>query len=363
MTERGLYVHIPFCTDICSYCDFVKVFYRETTSDAYLEALAEEISRRVKGAVSSIYVGGGTPSALNETQFRRLLSLLSAFHREGNSFTLEANVESLNEEKIALLKTYGVNRISLGVQSLNEKMIALMNRHHDFRQVKETIGRLNAAGIEDINCDLIYALPGETDEILQSDLEALLSLSITHLSAYGLMINDHTCLKIRKYREADDETYRRQYDRIVSVLEENGLFRYEVSNFARKGRESQHNLLYWKNREYYGVGVGAASYIGDERSDNTHSLSAYLRGKTEGTKEKLTKEDRRFYHLMLGLRLAEGVDLEEYRALYGENLTDRYADKLAALKAENLIEIDRGHLKINRENLYIMDYVLKKLLF
>lgn len=363
MTERGLYVHIPFCSDICSYCDFVKVFYREEIADRYLEVLFEEIARRVDGEVSSIYVGGGTPTALSESQFRRLLSLLSEYHRKGNSFTIEANVENLSEEKIFLIKTYGVNRVSLGVQSLNETMIALMNRHHRFEQVKETVDRLKKAGIEDINCDLIYALPGENEEILRNDLNALLSLDITHISAYGLMINDHTRLKIRGYREAEEEIYRKQYDLIVSVLEKNGFFRYEVSNFAKKGMESQHNLLYWKNREYYGVGVGASSYVGDVRSDNTRSLNAYLQGKTEGTKEKLTEKDRQFYHLMLGLRLTEGVDIEEYRSLYRTDLLHLYGEKIVALKEENLLEIDRGHLKITRENLYIMDYVLKKLLF
>ena len=362
--KKGLYIHIPFCSQICSYCDFAKLYYQEDLANKYIDEVIKEIEEKNCREISSIYIGGGTPTSLNAKQLKKLLSYLdNHFYHENMSFTIEANAENLDEEKIQLLVKYHVNRISIGVQTFNDDLIKVLNRKHNFEMIKEKINLLNKYHLKDINCDLIYGLPGQSIEMLDEDLTLMLSLNITHISTYALSINKNTLLYLENIKEVEDDTYRKYYDFINYKLKESGYIRYEVSNFAKQGFESDHNLIYWKNKEYYGIGLGASGYVNNVRYDNTKSLNNYLSGKREVQVEPLTILDEEFYYLMLGLRLTEGIDMNEYKSLYSKDLLVHYQDKIQVLLDKKLIEIKDNFLKISEENLYIMDYILKKLLY
>jgi oxygen-independent coproporphyrinogen-3 oxidase len=362
--ERGLYIHIPFCSQICSYCDFAKFYYNQNLADLYIDEIIKEIKEKKCDNISSIYIGGGTPSSLSYAQLDKLLSYLyKNFYRENISFAIEANAENLDIEKIEILKKYKINRVSLGVQTFSDDLIKLLNRNHNYKMIKNTISLLKENGINDINCDLIYGLPNQSKEMLMSDLKLMLGLDITHVSTYALSINKNTLLYINKVKEVDDDIYREYYDLINNTLKENGFNRYEVSNFSKPGYESKHNILYWKNKEYYGIGLGASGYLNNIRYDNTKSLNKYLSGEREIYQEVIGDKEKEFYFLMLGLRLKEGVDISEYHQLFNKDIFASYKNKIDNLLSRKLIEIENNHLKITDNNLFIMDYILKILLF
>lgn len=362
--ERGLYIHIPFCDNICAYCDFAKFFYNENLVDQYLDELIREIEDRKCDNICSIYIGGGTPSSLNINQLEKLLSYLNTnFYKKDIPFTIEANCENLSEEKIILFNKYGVNRVSLGVQSFNDELIKKMNRKHNFDMVVNTISLLKKHHIDNISCDLIYGLPNETKEILLDDIKKLINLDIKHISTYALQVSKHTVFYNQKVKEASEDKYREFYDLIVEELFKNGFSRYEVSNFSKPGYESFHNLIYWLNKEYYGVGLGASSYVDSVRFDNTKSLNKYLTGERVLNKEELDIEDKEFYELMLGLRLSKGININEFNNKYNKDILLDYKDKLDYLFNRELIEFKNNHIRITDDNVFIMDYVLKELLF
>ena len=248
----SLYVHIPFCQKICSYCDFSKVLFNQKWAFSYIEALFKEIdSYKIKPhSQKTIYVGGGTPTSLPDELFESLLLYLRKFLRAGGEFTVETNPESLTPLKIAIMKENGVNRVSIGMQSSNIKLLSLMEREHTYDDVYRCVNNLKTIGISNINVDLIYALPGEDMSILKEDIKALLSLDVPHISTYSLILEDSTKFKNLGYKEADDSIIADQYEEILNSLRAVGYERYEVSNYAKPGYESRHNTVYWKNKEY-----------------------------------------------------------------------------------------------------------------
>lgn len=353
MKNKGLYIHIPFCSNICSYCDFTKFFYNEEFVDRYLLMLEKEMENYQIKDISSIYIGGGTPSSLNLKQFETLLQIASKYLKDDISFALEANIENLSEEKIILLNKYHVNRVSLGVQTFNDDLLKTLNRKHNIDDVKNVINNLIKYNINDINVDLIYALPNQTLQMLEEDLKIITSLPIKHISTYSLMVNKNTIFGIKGIKEQDEDKVREMYDLICSYLDKYGFNRYEVSNFAKPGYESKHNLIYWRNQEYYGVGLGASGYLDNIRYDNTKSLNKYLDGLTRYNEEKLEKKDIDFYHIMLGLRLKEGIKVTEIK----------YLERLEKLIELKLIEKINDRFKVTDNNLFILDYILEKILF
>ena len=363
MIEKGLYNHIPFCEKLCSYCDFAKVIYNKKQVDDYLLELKKELETSNIKDITSIYIGGGTPSSLDTHQLEFLFECVSKFYHEGISFTIEANVENLTEEKIKLLVKYHVNRVSLGIQSFQDKLLNKMNRKHTFSEVKSLIDLLHYYHIDDVNGDLIYGFKDESLDDLKNDLDLFMKLGLTHISTYALMIDKNTLLGIKNEEEISQDIYRKEYDFIVSYLEKNGFMRYEVSNFAKENYQSKHNLIYWRNQEYYGIGVGASGYINQVRYDHTKSVVHYNQGKRIINQEKISLKDSQFYHLMLGLRLEEGVNIAKFNQIYKQDLLVLYKDKIEDLIKRNLIEIKDGFLKITKQNFYIMDYILEKLLF
>ena len=306
---KSLYIHIPFCNKICDYCDFTKLQYFRNFAVSYLDALKDELKSYHIEDLKTIYVGGGTPTALEDDLFEELLEIIDTYTEGVKEYTFEANPESLSLNKIRLLKEHGVNRVSLGVQTTNDKILQMVNRDHSFKQVQEAIKHLKEEGIDSINVDLILGLPHTSEKILKEDLKNVLSLEAKHISCYGLTVNPHTALYNKGFKEPEGDVLRNFYDIVEQELINNGFVHYEVSNWAKPGYQSEHNLTYWRNETYYGCGLGASGYIGGIRYKNTINLSQYLTRVFVSEKEQVSERDKLTYQIMLNLRTIEGLDI------------------------------------------------------
>ena len=348
----SVYIHIPFCKSICSYCDFCKFYYNSTWVDNYLSSLEKEIKSNYKGEiVDTIYIGGGTPTVLNLNQLEKLLNLTNLFNKEIIEFTVETNVD-LSLDKIKLLKKYGVNRISIGVQTVNNKYLKFLNRNHTKEDVIKLVNLLKQHNFN-INVDLIYAIPGETLEELKKDLDFILSLDINHISTYSLIIEPHTKLYIDNVTNIDEDLDYEMYKLINKKL--NKYNHYEISNYAIKNYESKHNLVYWNNLNYYGFGIGASGYIDNIRYDNTKSYNNYINGNYLLEKHELDLNETISNEFILGLRKIDGIDINEFYKKYNIEITSiDIVNKL--LKENKIILIDK--LKINPKYIYISNTIL-----
>src|SRR5574344_62578 len=356
------YIHIPFCHEICSYCDFCKMLYNKEFVSKYLKALDDEVNEYyMDDVLNTIYIGGGTPSSLNTSELNILFNILKKLKRSSNlEFTFECNPDDLNGELLAMLSQNGVNRISIGVESFNQNNLTLMNRKAKFEDLKEKITLIRSYGINNINLDLIYALPNETMDILKKDLKLILKLNPEHISTYSLMIEDNTVLKINKVKRVNDDLDAKMYDYLCHKLKRKGYLHYEVSNFAKSGYESKHNLGYWHNEEYYGFGLGASGYMNGFRYDNTKNLTSYLNHEYHLNEALLSKQDIMEYELMLGLRLLKGINLNEFYQKYDANIQEVFPVK-PLLKSEELI-YKNGYIFINPKYIYVMNEILLKMI-
>ena len=361
MNNVSVYIHIPFCKSICSYCDFCKVIYNKEWVVNYLKKLKKEIEDRYMGeSVNTIYIGGGTPSALSLKEIEYLLLLTNLFKKENiKEFTFECNVEDIDEDLIRLLKKHGVNRLSIGVESFDKNNLLFMKRTANFEDVKNKINLAKDLGFDNINVDLIYALPNEKMGTLKKDLKLLLSLDVNHISTYSLMIEDNTYLHYKKTNAIAENVDYEMYEYICKKLVKNGYNHYEVSNFCKPGYESKHNLVYWNNLEYYGFGCGASGYISGVRYDNTKSLTNYLNGDFKSSDQILSQESIMEYELILGFRKMAGISLQEFYNKYKVNMQDVFPIK-PLIKNGDLIYKD-GYVKINPKKIYIMNEILLKL--
>ena len=358
----AVYIHIPFCNYICAYCDFCKVFYNKEYVSKYLDALEKEIKVNYKGEViTSLYIGGGTPSSLSIDELKKLFNIISVFNLSKDcEITMEANADSLSLDKIKLLKDFGVNRVSLGVETINENLQDILERRTSKDVVIKCINNLKNIGITNINVDLIYAIEGETLNDLKKDIDFLLSLDVPHISTYSLIIEDNTKLKINGIKNIDKSIDREMYDMISSILKNNNYIHYEISNFSKEGYLSKHNLKYWYNLEYYGFGVGASSYIDNIRYSNTRSITNYIGGKTIIDKDIVTIKDKIFYEIMLGFRTNMGINKNNFKNKYNINIEEIFNYKL--LVKNNILEETSNYLKVREEYFYVLDEVILKFL-
>ncbi len=343
---RSCYIHIPFCESICSYCDFCKMLYQKKLVDSYLDQLEKEIISIYQGEVlKTIYIGGGTPSCLSDSQLERLFSIISILRREDDvEITIEGNIESTTIEKLLLYKKYGVNRLSFGIESTCSENLSFLERNFSKKKTEEVIATARELGFSNINLDLMYALPGENIEMVISDLSFLLSLEVEHISTYSLMIEDHTKLGINGVKNISEDIDFTMYETISKILKENDYDHYEISNFCKKGYYSRHNMCYWNNEEYYGFGLGACSYIRDRRISNTRSFTDYMMGHYQKEVEIVNKRDQMEYEILLNLRKKEGISLLKFQ--------DKYYEKLKKLyDYSNLILV--GSLKEEEDFLFI----------
>lgn len=354
---ESVYIHIPFCNNICSYCDFCKLFYKEQLVDNYLISLKQEINNIYKGdRIKTIYIGGGTPSSLSIEQLTKLFDILKIFNLDKNyEFTIECNFDSVNIEKLNLFKNNGINRISFGLESTIKKNLKLLERDFSKDKVIYIINQCKTMNLNNINIDLMYAIPNENMEDLKNDIDFILSLDVPHISTYSLILEEHTKLFLSKTDYISEDLDFKMYDFICNKLKTKYIH-YEISNFSKEGYESKHNLCYWMNREYYGFGLGASSYINSKRINNTRSITNYLKNKIIYNFEKLNISDKMSYEMILGLRTKKGINKKLFYNKYKHDIKDVFnINELI----ENKLLIDNGEqIYIPEDKWYISNEIL-----
>ncbi|MFP4286803.1 MAG: radical SAM family heme chaperone HemW [Candidatus Izemoplasmataceae bacterium] len=364
----ALYIHIPFCQAICTYCDFVKEVANDDKKSAYIKALQKEIIsyQLASKNINTIYIGGGTPSYL---PLDDLESLLKTLHMEINfkdvlEFTVECNPNDVTIDLATLLKKYGVNRISLGVQTFNEKQLKFLNRKHDNQDVLNAMKRFNEVGITNISIDLIFSLINQTLDDVKKDLEFALSLNIKHISYYSLILEEktrlHHLVSKGKVSMNDSDLEAMMYEYIIDRMQHTPFHHYEISNFAMKGYESKHNLVYWQNDDYIGVGTGAHGKIHDVRYVNISHVKAYLNA-IENHKsvvlETYPYEGLRDA-LLMGLRVLKGVDVASLNKTFNVDLFQVYP-KLNTFIHEGFLAYEEGYLKFTRKGIMLGNYIFE----
>lgn len=357
MKEVSLYIHIPFCKQRCFYCDFPTFSGKDHLREEYVDALIKEIRDKcTKYLIKTIFIGGGTPSYLGENELEKLLKTVSELNLSKNiEYSMECNPGTVNEEKLKIMKKYGVNRISFGLQSCNDELLKNIGRIHTFKEFLENYKLARKIGFDNINIDLMYGLPNLTIEVWKDTLEEICKLKPEHISAYSLIIEEGTVFynlyekdKLKLPSE-DDE---RIMDKITKdILINNGYHQYEISNFSLKNRECEHNKVYWSLDEYIGVGSASSSYINGYRLTNESNIGEYIRRvklneDTVVDKYKNLREDEIEEFIFMGLRMLSGIDLLKFNRKFGVDIYSIY---------KNVIEknIDDGLLIINKDRMYL----------
>ena len=368
----GLYIHIPFCKSKCDYCDFCSMVPNnrgilEHYTDALLLQM-EDYSRRVRPyLIDTVYIGGGTPTFLDEKRLSRIIDGIYRNFKVAKKaeFTVEANPATCDIKYLRRIRRLGVNRLSMGLQSANDNELRALGRIHTFREFEESYDLARDAGFDNISIDLMYGIPEQTVKSFENTLRRAVELSPEHISAYGLKIEDGTVFgKIREsltLPDEDDEL--RMYLLCKSILKENGYERYEISNFAKEGRASRHNLRYWRLDDYIGFGVAAHSLVDGERFGNSRDIDAFLRGE-DIVEERacISKEERLREYVMLGLRLESGISADEYRALSGREMCEDMQDMKRFIDAGFLLERD-GRICFSDKGFFVSNAILSELLF
>ena len=345
---------LPFCESICDYCDFAKLQYFHSLADQYLIALQKELTDRVDNKeLKTIYIGGGTPTSLDDEQFKTLLKMVLPYTKMVEEYTIEANPESLNLSKIKLMKKYGVNRLSIGVESTDDKILKAINRKHTFADVQKAVALTRENGLDNINLDLIIGLPNVSMKMLEKDIQNILSLNPSHISCYSLTVHEHTVFYLNKIEEPFEQYAYDAYKRINEILGERAYEHYEVSNWAKPGKESKHNLTYWNNERYYGIGLAASGYLGNIRYKNTTNFSKYISFKNEIEEEVVSDKDRIEYEIMLKLRTMYGLDISKL------NLNKKVVDEYIA---GGYLALNGNQLTATFEGMMILDKIVLDLL-
>ncbi len=355
MTTRikHLYVHVPFCSSICYYCDFCHRIYGDRISERWLDRLEKEIRDSCHDQYETIYIGGGTPTVLSVEQLERLFKMIQPFSSRCNEYTIEVNPESLDEEKIQLFIKYGIDRISMGVQSSDDEILKSLNRKHSFSDVKKRIELLKKNGLDNISVDLMYSLPGQDMDILKRTVEDILELNVPHISLYSLTIEENSVFGKRGVSNLDEDIEADMYEYIDLILRKNGYVHYEVSNFCKEGYESRHNMGYWLYEDFLGLSVGASGKIGNNRYSNTRDFNRYLNEEYFRDEDlELSIEDMKFENIMMSLRTIYGLDIEKFNKKYSCDLEKENSKGLS----NQYIKIKDGYLICT--NLELLNHVL-----
>lgn len=370
MEGLGLYVHIPFCKSKCYYCDFNSYANKNYVEEKYMDSLIKEIDLRSsildKYRISSIYVGGGTPTYLKLDSIYKLLSCLKGFCREGVEYTWEANPGTLSYEKLMMLKDGGVNRLSIGLQSWDDNILKGLGRIHSVHDFVENFETAREVGFRNINVDLMFSIENQSLENLGNTLDNVIGLKPEHISCYSLIIEEGTeyyrRVKEGTIAEIDEELDREMYYLAVKKLESAGYKRYEISNFARQGYECTHNIIYWKTKPYLGIGAGAHSYIGTMRFSNERLPEDYI-CKVNDSKlpvcwcEELSTENMMSEFMFMGLRMSEGVGFKEFRNRFNRELTSVYGEKIDELIDKGLLAVENGRLMLTEKGIDLSNQV------
>lgn len=373
----GLYLHIPFCIQKCKYCDFLSYGgCTGTAHQAYIRALIDEIGLKAKDYnnkyyVDSIFIGGGTPSLVDETLIRDLMSAVRNDFKiaENAEISMESNPKTLSEKKLKAYLETGINRLSIGAQSLDDELLHYMGRVHTSLDFIDNFKLARKCGFKNINIDMIFSIPGQTRKIWIDSLEKAMALEPEHISFYSLQVEEDTpffsMLKAGEMRLTDDELDRGMYHDAVTLLTDRGFHQYEISNAAREGRQCRHNLKYWSMDDYLGLGLGAHSCLDGIRFSNETDLEKYM---SIGLKEESgsfivwhhenTKEENISEYLFTGMRKLRGIDLHEFRERFGVELCELHGDVIRKHKESGLIEIDEGCLRFTEKGIDISNTVL-----
>ena len=358
---KGLYIHIPFCKTICNYCDFPKkIIFNDEQVRNYLNHLYEELNsyKAYYKDIDTIYIGGGTPNNLNDYYLEELLSFIFKLNINYKEYTIECNPELITDNQARLFSEYGINRVSLGVQSFNERLLKLLGRNHNYTDVINSINLLHNYNITNVNIDLMFGIFSQSYDEFLEDYNKYLSLKVPHLSYYSLILEPNTRLYL-KYKEDDfnDDEIVKMYNYLIDNSIIDGYKQYEISNFAKEGYESIHNLKYWNKDEYIGVGMGATSYLSHTRSTNSILINNYLKDK-DIVKEDLNELDEKNEYMMLGLRKLAGVSYSDYYNKFKSNIDDDY--DLLRLFNLGLLEKDRDNIRLTKKGLVYGNLVFEE---
>ena len=368
--EIGIYVHIPFCKKKCDYCDFISYCNKDNLIEKYVEAMKKEIeSQNIKPEITTIYIGGGTPSYIDSKYIIQIINKIKEKNVSPNpEITIEVNPGTVTMEKLEDYRSCGINRISIGLQSTNNTLLKEIGRIHDFKQFLETYKMAKKVGFKNINVDLMLGLPNQRIKDLKESLEQILKLKPKHVSVYSLIVEDGTPIanKIEKgeMQLPDEELERNMYWFVKNTLELNGYKHYEISNFAKKGYESKHNLNCWNQKEYIGIGVAAHSYRDITRYSNTENIEEYIKNvnNEEFNKNKIIHEvqkedDAKKEFMLLGLRKIDGIKISDFKNKFGDNPIYLYRNELKKLIDEKLLIIDNNDIRLSNKGIDLANLV------
>lgn len=373
----GLYIHIPFCRQKCLYCDFPSWAGKEGQMQGYVDALTKEIENRGKEyadrKVVSVFFGGGTPTTLSIPMLEQLMQAVFANWdiAEDAEITTEANPGTLDGEMASALKRMGFNRLSMGVQAWQNRLLRDLGRIHTIETFQENLKAVREAGFTNINTDLMFALPNQTMADWQETVRNIVALHPEHISAYSLILEEGTPFFDRyekgELKPAEEDLDREMYHWAIEYLAEHGYEQYEISNFAKKGRESRHNRIYWQAEEYLGMGLGSHSYMAGERFHNIYDLQKYMQadGDVSLLKEEvevITEEDALAEFMFLGLRLTEGVSFARFRERFGREMKNIYGEQIEELEKDGLLQEDEKGIRLTARGVDISNFVFEKFL-
>ncbi len=367
--ELGLYVHIPFCRQKCAYCDFPSFAGRESSMEAYVNRLIAEMKERQNpyAVIATLYIGGGTPSLLPPGLMERILWELRGHFNflPDAECSCECNPGTVTEDFLRVLKKGGVNRLSFGAQARQERLLRMLGRIHTWDQVRESVVMAHEQGFTDLNLDLMLGLPTQTLSDMEETLLSAVALSPTHLSCYGLIVEEgtkmHAMVESGQWELPPEETERDMYELCRTILFRHGFSQYEISNFSLPGHACRHNMDCWRRKEYIGLGSAACGFLNGVRYRNPPALDDYLAG-TPPEETVISPEDARFESLMLGLRTMEGVSEEVFSQMHGISLWDAYGEKLKKSLNLGLVVRENGFLRLTRRGMDVQNRVLVDLL-
>lgn len=372
MDKISLYIHIPFCAQKCLYCDFPSFARKDHLRKAYIEALNKEIiSLREKHnnlEINTIFIGGGTPSVLEADELECLLKEVAKLNMAKDiEYSMECNPGNLTEEKLEVMKKYGVNRISMGLQAKQDNLLKGLGRIHNYKTFKENFLLAKKVGFNNINVDLMFGLPNQRLNEWEETLREIISLDPAHISAYSLIIEEGTAFynlyENDKLKLPTEEEERKMYHLAKKILEENGFNQYEISNYAKEGKECRHNLAYWNMDNWIGVGSAAASYINGKRIKNISSVEKYINSineKGEAVEEIInnSKNDNMEEFMFMGLRKISGIDENEFKNRFSMNINDVYGEILNKYIGEGLLIRESGRIFLSEKGIEISNIIM-----
>jgi len=369
MGVMSLYIHIPFCKQKCLYCDFPSYSGKEQFMDEYIDALNKEILRKAhQYTVNSIFIGGGTPSYLNNSSLEKLLATLNKLNlKENIEFTVECNPGTLDKENLSIMKKYNVNRISMGLQSTKNSVLKEIGRIHSYEEFRNNYFLARECGFDNINVDLMFGLPNQTFEDWKKSLEEVATLESAHISAYSLIIEEGThfydLYKNDKLKLPDEDKERLMYLATKEILNKYGYHQYEISNFAKTGKECFHNKVYWKCDEYLGLGVSASSFIDKKRIKNIDDIQDYIDKikKNEDVTEEIhinDINDNMEEFIFMGLRMIEGIEINEFKERFNKDIYEVYRDIINKNIKKELLICSSGRLFLSPKGMEISNYVM-----